>query len=80
MPNLMTCAGQIAKSALAKKESRGSHARDDFPERLDGEWLKHTLTWQGKEGEDVRLGYRDVLLKTLDERECASVPPKTRSY
>jgi succinate dehydrogenase (ubiquinone) flavoprotein subunit len=78
--NLMTCASQTAKSAPARKESRGSHARDDFPERLDGEWLKHTLSWQSKKGEDVRLGYRDVMLKTLDEGECVSVPPKTRSY
>ncbi len=80
MRNLMTCASQTAKSALARKESRGSHARDDFPDRLDGEWLKHTLSWQSKEGDDVRLGYRGVVLKTLDEKECASVPPKTRSY
>jgi succinate dehydrogenase (ubiquinone) flavoprotein subunit len=80
MRNLMTCAAQTAKSALARKESRGSHARDDFPERLDGEWLKHTLSWQRAEGEDVRLGYRGVVLKTLDEAECASVPPKKRSY
>ncbi len=76
----MTCAAQTAKSALARKESRGSHARDDFPEREDGEWLKHTLSWQGREGEDVRLRYRDVVMKTLDEGECASVPPRKRSY
>jgi succinate dehydrogenase (ubiquinone) flavoprotein subunit len=57
MKVLMTCASQTAKSALATKESRGSHARDDFPGRLDGEWLKHTLRWQSKEGEDVKLGY-----------------------
>lgn len=80
MRNLMTCASQTAKSALDRKESRGSHARDDFPERLDSEWLKHTLSWQQKPGDDVKLAYRDVVMKTLDEKECPSVPPKKRSY
>lgn len=79
MRNLLTCASQTAKSALARKESRGSHAREDFPERDDGTWLKHTLSWQ-REGEDVRIGYRPVVMSTLDEKECASVPPKKRSY
>jgi succinate dehydrogenase (ubiquinone) flavoprotein subunit len=62
------------------RKAGGCHARDDFPNREDGEWLKHTLSWQGKEAEEVRLGYRGVVMRTLDGGECASVPPKARSY
>jgi succinate dehydrogenase (ubiquinone) flavoprotein subunit len=40
---------------------------------------KHTLSWQ-EEGEDLRIGYRDVVMTTLDETECASVPPKKRDH
>jgi succinate dehydrogenase (ubiquinone) flavoprotein subunit len=79
MRNLITCAAQTARGALARRESRGSHARDDFPERDDAAWLRHTLSWQD-EGGEVRLGYRDVVMSTLDEAELKSLPPMKRSY
>ena len=78
--NLLTCAAQTAASADARLESRGSHAREDYPERDDGQWMKHTLSWQRREGDPVQLGYRRVVGTTLDEAECAAVPPVKRSY
>ncbi len=56
--HLLDNAYVTAVCALNRQESRGAHAREDFPERDDTQWLKHTLAWL--QGDEVRIGYKPV--------------------
>jgi succinate dehydrogenase / fumarate reductase flavoprotein subunit len=78
LANLMEQAVVTLYSARNRTESRGAHAREDYPERDDATWLKHTLSWLDRNG-DVHLGYRPVHMHTLSN-EVQTFPPKARVY
>jgi succinate dehydrogenase / fumarate reductase flavoprotein subunit len=78
LDNMLAQASVSLHSAIGRTESRGAHAREDFPKRDDANWLKHSLCWLGDDG-GVRLGYRPVHLQPLSN-EVATIPPKERVY
>ena len=65
--NLLELAEVVTLSALNRKESRGGHAREDFPKRDDQNWLKHTLAW--KRGEKIEIGYKPVVITKYQPKE-----------
>lgn len=78
LDNLMAQALVTLESGLNRKESRGAHAREDFAERDDKEWMKHSVTWLDKDNK-VTIGYRPVIMTTLTN-EIEPIPPQKRVY
>ncbi len=78
LDNMLTQARVSLHSAVERTESRGAHAREDFPRRDDKDWLKHTLAWIDDDGK-VRLDYRPVHLQPLSN-EVSSIAPRERVY
>ncbi len=78
LENLMAQAVVAVAGAANRTESRGGHAREDFADRDDENWLKHTISWLDGDG-TPRLDYRPVHLNTLTN-EVQSIPPKVRVY
>ena len=78
LENLLTQGIASVESAYNRKESRGAHARDDYPDRNDNEWMKHTIASINDDG-IVDINYRKVILTTLTD-EVEAVPPKKRVY
>jgi succinate dehydrogenase / fumarate reductase, flavoprotein subunit len=78
LDNLLAQAVVSMHSASNRTESRGAHAREDFPERDDKSWMKHTVSWLDG-NHKVTLGYRPVHMYTLSN-EVQVFPPKARVY
>lgn len=78
LDNMLRQSASTLVSALHRKESRGAHAREDFPDRDDTRWLKHSLSWVGDTLE-VRMDTRPVVLTTGDY-DVQPIPPKARNY
>ena len=78
LDNMLAQASVSLHSAIGRMESRGAHAREDFPKRDDENWLKHTLSWLDDHGH-IRLEYRPVHLQPLSN-EVSSIAPTERVY
>jgi succinate dehydrogenase / fumarate reductase, flavoprotein subunit len=77
--NLITQAVVTMESAANRQESRGAHAREDFSERNDAEWMKHTLAWMDEKARTCPIDYRPVHTYTMSN-DIAYIEPKARVY
>lgn len=73
--NLLGCAATTMHGAEERKESRGAHAHENFPDRDDENWMKHTSAYFNEKTGKTEIKYRPIHYYTLDEEECATVPP-----
>ncbi|MBJ6610071.1 MAG: succinate dehydrogenase flavoprotein subunit [Candidatus Thiothrix moscowensis] len=78
LANLLDCAQVSINCALNREESRGAHAREDFPDRDDDTWMKHSVAWVDESGK-VKIDYRPVHTYTLTD-EVEYIAPKKRVY
>ncbi|MBO9546254.1 succinate dehydrogenase flavoprotein subunit [Caulobacter sp.] len=77
--NLIGQAVVTVNGAANRTESRGAHAREDFSDRNDTEWMKHTLAWLDLDTGKVKIDYRPVHSYTMSD-DIAYIPPKQRVY
>jgi succinate dehydrogenase / fumarate reductase flavoprotein subunit len=77
--NLILQAVVTMDSAVNRKESRGAHAREDFPDRDDKDWMKHTLSWLDPQARKVTIDYRPVHTYTMTN-DISYIEPKARVY